>query len=104
LFGKGKRYCNHQKDTSREQKVQSQANYFKKEKTKMIDPRSQYIIYKERETNLMLKIEQKLAAQERGEHAQASQPWYSAAEQWLKEKVFSRGAANNQCCPDGSAA
>jgi hypothetical protein len=47
----------------------------------MIDPRTQYILHKEKETDLMHQIERKLAAQERGEDAQTSQPWYSAAEQ-----------------------
>ena len=70
----------------------------------MIDARTQYIVYKEKEANLMLQIERKLAAQERGEKAETSQPWYSAAEQWLKEKVFSRGSVNSDCCPDEGAA
>ena len=69
----------------------------------MIDSRSQYIIHKEKETRLMLQIERKLAAQERGEHPETSQPWYSAIEQWLQEKVFSRNSTNSDCCPDGSA-
>jgi hypothetical protein len=63
----------------------------------MIDPRSQYVIYKEQETRLMLQIERKLAAQERGKFAETSQPWYSAAEQWLKEKVFSFRSARHPC-------
>ena len=63
----------------------------------MIDPRSEYIIYKEQETRLMLQIERKLAAQERGEYAETSQPWYSVAEQWLKEMVFSRRSAKRPC-------
>jgi hypothetical protein len=63
----------------------------------LIDPRSQYIIYKEQETELMLQIERKLAAQERGEYAETSQPWYSAANQWLKEKVFSRRSVKRPC-------
>jgi hypothetical protein len=70
----------------------------------MIDPRTQHIIYKEKETQLMLQIERKLAAQERGEHAEISQPWYSAAEQWLKAKVFSPRSANRDCCPEEGAA
>jgi len=62
----------------------------------MIDPRSQYIIYKGQETELMLKIEKKLAAQEGGEYAETSQPWYSAAKQWLKEKAFFRTSAKRE--------
>jgi hypothetical protein len=62
----------------------------------MIDPRSQYIIYKGQELELMLKIEEKLAAQEGGENAETSQPWYSAADQWLKGKAFSRISAKRQ--------
>jgi hypothetical protein len=69
----------------------------------MIDPRSLYIVYKEQERELMLQIERRRAAKERGEYAETSQPWYSAAEQWLKEKVFSRRSANSQCCPEGSS-
>ncbi len=79
-------------------------NYFEKEISEMIDSRSQFIIHKEKETGLMLQIERKLAAQERGVKAETSQPWYSAAEQWLKEKVFSRGSVNSDCCPDEGAA
>jgi hypothetical protein len=63
----------------------------------MIDPRSQYIIYKEQEAELMRQIARKLAAQERGEYAGTSQPWYSTAERWLKEKVFSRRPAIQPC-------
>ena len=69
----------------------------------MIDARTQYIVYKEKEANLMLQIERKLAAQERGGSAETSQPWYAAVEQWLKEKVFSRGSAKSDCCPDAGA-
>jgi hypothetical protein len=69
----------------------------------MIDYRTQYIVHKEKENQLMLQIERKLAAQERGEPAETSQPWYAAAEQWLKENVFSRRSANRDCCPDGSS-
>lgn len=63
----------------------------------MIDPRSQYVIYKEQENKLMLQIERKLAAQERGKFAETSHPWYSAAEQWLKEKVFSFRLEKRPC-------
>jgi hypothetical protein len=77
---------------------------FRKGDTKMIDSRSQYIIHKEKETALMHQIERKLAAQERGEPAKTSQPWYSTAEQWLKEIVFARSSANRDCCPEEGAA
>lgn len=63
----------------------------------MIDPRTQYIIYKERENKLMLQIERKLAAQERNTFAETSQPWYSTARQWLNEKVFSLRPAKSPC-------
>jgi hypothetical protein len=63
----------------------------------MIDPRSQYVIYKQQEAELTLQIERKLAAQERGKVTETSYPWYSAAEQWLKEKVFSLRLAKNPC-------
>jgi hypothetical protein len=52
----------------------------------------------------MHQIERKLAAQERGEPAKTSQPWYSTAEQWLKEIVFARSSANRDCCPEEGAA
>ena len=71
--------------------------------TKMIDSGTQYIIYKERETKLMNQIEQKLAAQERGEPKENRQPWYSAVAQWLEEKIFSRNSPNSQCCPEDGA-
>lgn len=63
----------------------------------MIDPRTQHIIYKEQESKLMLQIERKLEAQERDKFVETSQPWYSAAEQWLKEKVFSFRLAKQPC-------
>ena len=69
----------------------------------MIDTRSQYIIHKENETKLLHQIEQMLATQERGKYAETRQPWYSAAEQWLKENVFSPRSAKSDCCPDGSS-
>lgn len=59
----------------------------------MIDPRSQFIIYKGQETELMLQIERKLATKGRGGYVKTSQPWYSVVEQWLKEKVFSHISA-----------
>ena len=52
----------------------------------MMDPRTQYIVYQERENALMRQIEHKLAAQERGRTA-ASTPWYLKTGQWLQEKV-----------------
>ena len=63
----------------------------------MIDPRTQFIIYKEQEAKLMHQIERKLAAQERGERARTRQPWYSVAEQWLKEKLSSPWQAKPPC-------
>ena len=63
----------------------------------MIDPRSQYVIYKEQEAERMLQIERKLAAQERGEFVETGTPWYSTARQWLKEKVFSFQPAKSPC-------
>jgi hypothetical protein len=102
LLGRKKHYSTHQILTSREPKVQIQVNTFEKEITKMIDPRSQYIIYKEQETGLMFQIERNLAAQKRGEYAETNQPWYSAAQQWLKEKVFSRGSAKSPCIGEAS--
>jgi hypothetical protein len=62
----------------------------------MIDPRSQFIIYKEQETERMLQIERKLAAQEKGGFAETRQPRYFAAKKWLKEKVFSHMSAKHQ--------
>ncbi len=57
----------------------------------MIDPRTQYILYQERQHELMAQIERRLAAQERAGARAIHQPWYSAAHQWLKEKVLYRG-------------
>ncbi len=60
----------------------------------MIDPRTQYILYQERQNKLMAQIERGLAVQERigtrgnGGAGAIHQPWYSAAQQWLKEKVL----------------
>lgn len=62
----------------------------------MIDPRTQYILHKERENELMRQIERKLAAQERGESVETGQAWYLAAGQWLKGKGFSRGLAKSR--------
>ena len=60
----------------------------------MIDPRTQYIVYKERENELMLQIERIRTARERGEMTETSQPWYVKTGQWLramlKEKAFPR--------------
>jgi len=66
----------------------------------MIDPRTQYIIYKEQESQLELQIERKLAAQQRDKTVETSQPWYSAAGQWLKEKAFSLQLAKQPCPPE----
>ncbi len=62
----------------------------------MIDPRSQYYIYKEKENELMLQIERKLAAKERCGFVESTQPWYFAAEKWLQEKVLSHTSAKHQ--------
>jgi hypothetical protein len=63
----------------------------------MIDPRSQFIIYKEQETELMNQIERKLAAQERRKIAVPSQHWYTAVEQRLKAVLVSLRLAKNPC-------
>jgi hypothetical protein len=63
----------------------------------MIDPRTQYIIYKEQENKLMLQIERKLAAQEGGKFVDTSDPWYSSAKQWLKNIIFSSRPAKSPC-------
>jgi hypothetical protein len=63
----------------------------------MIDPRTQYIIYKGQESERMLQIERKLAAQERDKFVETSQPWYSIGRQWLKEKVFSFQLVKQPC-------
>ncbi len=60
----------------------------------MIDPRTQYILYKERENQLIVQIERKQAILERCESRAISQSWYSVVWQWLKEKVFSLGNIN----------
>ena len=66
----------------------------------MIDPRTQYVIYKEQETKRMLQIERKLAAQERGKFMETNYPWYSQVEQWLKEKIFSPRTAKSPCASE----
>ena len=65
----------------------------------MIDPRTQYIIYKEQENRLMLQIERKLAAQEGGKMEEISQSRISAAKQWLKE-LFSFRPVESPCPPE----
>ena len=64
----------------------------------MIDPRSQYMIYKHQENERMAQIERNLAdqAQKRGMCEETDQPWYSEAWEWLKENVFLRGAVKQQ--------
>jgi hypothetical protein len=62
----------------------------------MIDPRTQYIIHKEKETELMHQIERKLAAKERSGNVEAGRPWYFVVKQWLIEKVFSRKSVKRQ--------
>ncbi len=56
----------------------------------MIDTRSQYMIYKGQENERMAQIERRLAAQESNGCLVKDQPVYFAAEQWLKQNVFSR--------------
>jgi hypothetical protein len=73
---------------------------FEKENGEMIDPRTQYIIHKEKEDKLMLQIERKLAAQERGKLEETSHSWYSAVKQWFTEKVFSFRPAKSPCVPE----
>jgi hypothetical protein len=55
----------------------------------MIDTRTQYIVYKERENELNTQIERLRAARERGACNETNPSWISAAEQWLKARVFS---------------
>lgn len=62
----------------------------------MIDPRSQYIIYKRQESELMLQIERKLAVKERGILTEDSQPRYYSAKKWLQEKVLSHTSTKRQ--------
>lgn len=66
----------------------------------MLDPRTQYILYQERQHELMAEIEQRLAAQERGGAGNVRQPGYSASlqglQQWLKEKMLFRGSADGR--------
>ncbi len=57
----------------------------------MIDPRTQYILYKERENQLTAEIERKHAALGRCKPRPIRQSWYSVVVQWLKEMVFSHG-------------
>ncbi len=59
----------------------------------MLDTRTQYILYKERENELNTQIERNLAARERGELAETKGSWIAAAEQWLKARIFSEGKA-----------
>lgn len=51
----------------------------------MIDPCTQYILYQERQTELMAQIERRLANQERAEAGAAHQPGYFSAQPWLQQ-------------------
>ena len=66
----------------------------------MIDPRTQYFVYKQQENELMLLIEHKQAARDQGVTTKTSQPWYIKTGQWLqwllKEKIFSRPQGKRQ--------
>jgi hypothetical protein len=59
----------------------------------MIDPRTQYIVYKERENALMTQIERKRAARERGALIETGPDWILAIEQWLKTRALSASKA-----------
>lgn len=63
----------------------------------MIDPRTQYILYKERENALMLQIERNLAARELGRTIETSQPWYRKTGLWVKELIFPSPTENCEC-------
>ncbi len=52
----------------------------------MIDPRSEYIIYKEREERLMEQINHKSVDQE------THRPWYEMVSKWLGGLVFGQKA------------
>ncbi len=75
----------------------------------MIDPRTQYILNKERQHELMAQIERRLAAQERvgargtGGAGNIRQAWYSAPQHWLKEKVLYRGLAAGRSIAAGKS-
>lgn len=65
----------------------------------MIDPRTQYIIYKEQESELVFQIERKLGAEEGRVHLVSLEPWYVTASHWLKEKLSPHRTAITPC-PD----
>lgn len=73
---------------------------FEKENGEMIDPRTQYIIHKEKENKLMLQIERKLAAQEGSKIEETSHSLYSTVKQWFNEKVFSFRPVKSPCPPE----
>ena len=56
----------------------------------MIDPTTQYIVYKQRENELMRQIERKLAARDQGSLVETHQPWNVKTVQQMIEKAFSR--------------
>ncbi len=54
----------------------------------MMDPRTQFVVYQEQEKELMARIGWLQAARDNGQSKESGQSLFSAAEQWLKEKVF----------------
>lgn len=75
-----------------------------------ISPMDVRILYKERETELELAIERRLARESRGEMESAKRvdPWYAQAAYWLKERspfhafqkqVAAKPARMEKSCP-----
>lgn len=56
----------------------------------MIDPTTQYIVYKQRENELMRQIERKLAARSQGSLVDTHRPWNIKTARQMIEKAFSR--------------
>ena len=56
----------------------------------MVDPTTQYIVYKQRENELMRQIERKLAARSQGSSVETHRPWNAKTVQHMIEKAFSR--------------
>ncbi len=55
----------------------------------MMDPRTQYLVYKEQENERMTQIERMQEGRQNGTLAESGPSWTSVVGQWLKEKVFS---------------
>ncbi len=53
----------------------------------MIDSRTQYIVYQQREKELMAQIERQRARRENGQIHAGTPSWLAAAGQWVKAKV-----------------